>query len=63
MKLYDWQSAPNPRRVDQIADRVVLLIDDVMTSGATLEVCAQACRAAGARDVYILTLARGARDT
>ena len=55
--------APNPRRMGQIADRVVLLIDDVMTSGATLEVCAQACRAAGARDVYILTLARVARDT
>jgi predicted amidophosphoribosyltransferase len=40
----------------------VLLIDDVMTSGATLAAAADAARAAGARDVSMLVLARVARD-
>ncbi len=40
----------------------VLLIDDVMASGATLGAAALACRAAGAARVDVLTLARAARD-
>ena len=41
-----------------VRDRIVLLIDDVMTSGATLDACAEALLKAGAREVYGLTLAR-----
>jgi ComF family protein len=36
----------------------VLLVDDVMTTGATLDACARALHDAGAVDVYVLTLAR-----
>jgi len=50
-----------PSKVSLITDRDVLLIDDVMTTGATLSACTQACREAGAETVSVLTLARVAR--
>jgi ComF family protein len=42
----------------QIRRRDVLLIDDVMTSGATLAAGTEACRAAGAARVFVQVLAR-----
>jgi ComF family protein len=42
--------------------RTVLIVDDVATSGATLEACALALLEAGARQVYALTLARAALE-
>jgi ComF family protein len=36
----------------------VLLLDDVATTGATLEECARVLKAAGAQNVYALTIAR-----
>jgi ComF family protein len=52
----------HPGRRRRAAGRPVLLVDDVMTSGATLAVAAEACLAAGAHQVSIVTLARVAKD-
>ncbi len=38
--------------------RTVLLVDDVMTTGTTVDECARVLRAAGARSVEVLTVAR-----
>jgi len=46
------------RKSAEITGKRVLLIDDVLTSGATLSECAKALLAAGAGAVDVLTLAR-----
>lgn len=43
---------------ERVRDRRILLIDDVFTTGSTVEACARALKRAGARQVTVLTLAR-----
>ena len=45
-----------------VAGRHIALVDDVMTSGATLAVCADALRQGGASRISVLVLARVAKD-
>jgi ComF family protein len=46
------------RRPERVGGRHVALIDDVMTTGATLTACARCLRAGGAATVGVLTVAR-----
>ena len=52
----------NPRHGHRIDGQPVLLIDYVMTSGATLTAASRACLAAGSGPVFVLTLARAVKD-
>ena len=45
-------------RQQYLAARVVVIVDDVMTTGSTLAACHEVLQAAGAADVRTLTLAR-----
>jgi ComF family protein len=45
-----------------VEDREILLVDDVMTSGATFAAATEALFAAGARSVDVVALARVAKD-
>lgn len=54
--------AIHPRRRARITGRPVLIVDDVMTSGATFSAAAMVCLAAGASHVDVLALARVAKD-
>jgi ComF family protein len=57
-RLLEGAFAVRPRHADRIAGRQVLLVDDVLTSGATADACAAALLAAGARAVDVLAAAR-----
>lgn len=52
------ESAFEVRRPRLIEGESILLIDDVFTTGATVSSCAGALGAAGAREVFVLTVAR-----
>ena len=47
-----------PEKVERVKSRSILLVDDVFTTGATLDACARALKRAGASRVNALTLAR-----
>lgn len=49
------------REPARVRGRRVLLIDDVLTTGATAEACARALKRAGAAKVHVLALARVVR--
>lgn len=58
----DGALTPHPGRKARIAGRPILLVDDVMTTGATLAAATEALHAAGATQVSVIMLARAAKD-
>lgn len=48
----------NPRFLDKVQQAHIIVIDDVLTTGATVEAVARTLYRAGAADVSVLTLAR-----
>ena len=54
--------SPHPKHGARLRDRNVVLIDDVMATGATLSAATHASFAAGAKSVCVLTLARATKD-
>ncbi|WP_136636127.1 ComF family protein [Pseudooceanicola onchidii] len=53
----------NTARAGRMRDRPVMLIDDVMTSGATLSAATGVLLQGGAQTVSVLTLARAVKET
>jgi len=63
MDLNISQRRKNVSKAYQAADKVmnrksVLLMDDVAATGSTIHSSAEALLSAGARDVYVITIAR-----
>lgn len=48
----------SPHTADKVNGKTILLIDDVLTSGATANECARALYKGGAKSVHVLTVAR-----
>ena len=57
-RLTNLRGAFQVLRPHEFAKRRLVLVDDVFTTGATVDECAKMLRKAGALDVYVLTLAR-----
>jgi ComF family protein len=47
---------------DVVKDRTIILVDDVMTTGATLSECARVLKKAGAKQVLAATVARAMQN-
>lgn len=64
VELSVWERIENVKGVfgvanpDAVADKSILLIDDVLTTGSTCSEAARVLRSAGAKHIYALTLAR-----
>ena len=52
--------AVSPKNHYTIAGKRILLIDDIYTTGSTLDACSRVLKDAGAAEVYVLTFACGA---
>jgi predicted amidophosphoribosyltransferase len=66
--LNSKQRRKNIRKAFEIRDRRlikgrrILLVDDVITTGATIRECSGELKKAGAEDIYAIALAHGTRD-
>ncbi len=54
--------AVHPKRLARVDGAQIILVDDVLTSGATTDVCVKALKQAGAQKVIVNCFARVLRD-
>ena len=59
----NMRGAFQARKPERIARRSILLVDDVMTTGTTAGECARVLLRAGAKEVWVATVARAIRET
>ena len=43
----------------KVKDKIILLVDDVFTTGSTVDECSRVLLQAGAKRIYVMTLAAG----
>jgi len=58
-RLSNVNKAFQSRKANRLEGRKVLLVDDVMTTGATVNACAKSLKKGGAASVHVITAARG----
>jgi ComF family protein len=61
-RFLNVSSAFTPTHGHDIAGKTVLLIDDILTTGATASECAKTLKSNGASRVFVLTLSRALED-
>ncbi len=61
-RIKNIKGAFDIRRADRIRGGRILLIDDVVTTGATVRECSRVLKKAGARAIHVAALAHGVRD-
>ncbi|MGB9679527.1 MAG: ComF family protein [Thermoanaerobacteraceae bacterium] len=58
-RIKNVKGAFNVTYKNAVENKKILLIDDVITTGATLDECARVLKEYGAEDIYVATIARG----
>ena len=61
-RLHNVKDAFQVMDADKVKDRRVLIVDDVYTTGTTLNECAKTLKAAGASEVHAVTVSRALPD-
>ena len=57
-RLKNLQGAFAVKKPAHVSGKKILLVDDVLTTGATLHACAEALQQAGSAEILVFTLAR-----